>query len=279
MVQTGAEAQAALEQATLNWEALVRIAIIVALCIGAFVLLKRLKGRLTAYLQRRDEEHGRDSRDVLLTLVPLGESIIRFLILTSGLVGCLSAVNISFSPFVYCLGFLSAGFALGAQDTFKDIIRGVLTLAEGKLSVGDKVSINGKKGRVETMTIRQITIRHSDGSVEAFPFSQVGTIRNFSMGDTVMASTFRLASDADARVFAQFAQEVLDVMREEKPWKKFISKKTAKTPEFDFQSVSNAGVTVAVILKVRNDPSGEFESEFNRRMWEKLKTTTMLRRG
>lgn len=279
VVQAGVEAQSILEQANLTGMAFVKIAFILAVCVGAFILLKRLKKRLIAFLKRRDAARGTNARDVLMTLIPLGESMMRILIVAVGAVGCLSAVNISVSPFVYCLGFLSAGIALGAQDTFTDIIRGVLTLAEGRLSLGDYVSINGKTGRVESMTIRQITIRHDDGSVEGFPFSKIGTIQNFSVGDTVMGATFCLAPDSDIALFERFAQESLGSMREELPWKKFIARKTPKRPDLEIRSVTNTGVTVKVTLRIRNDADDLFMSEFNRRMWEKLQGTTMLRRG
>lgn len=279
VVETGAAAKSILEQAHLNWVAFVKIALILAICIGALLLLKRLKRRLITFLKHRDATRGTNARDVLMTLIPLGESMMRVLILAVGIVSCLSAVNISVSPFVYCLGFVSAGLALGAQDTFTDIIRGVLTLAEGRFSVGDYVAINGATGRVETMTIRQITIRHDDGSIEAFPFSKIGTIQNFSVGDTVMGATFCLAPDSDIALFEQFTQEVLESMRTSDPWKKFIAKKTPLCPDIEVRSVTNSGVTVKVSLRIRNDADDVFISEFNRRMWEKLQKTTMLRRA
>lgn len=279
VIRTGAAAQSFLEQANLNWMALVKIVFIISLCIGAFVFLRYIKGRLVAFLKHRDATRGKNARDVLLTLIPLGESMMRVLIIAVGGVSCLSAVHISVSPFVYCLGFLSAGLALGAQDTFTDIIRGILTLAEGRFSVGDYVSINGVTGYVETMTIRQITIRHDDGSIEAFPFSKIGTIQNFSVGDTVMGATFCLAPDSDVALFEQFTQEVLEEMLQEGEWKRFIVRKTPKSPELEFQSVTNSGVVIKVTLRIRNDADGIFASEFNLRMWKRLQNTTMLRRA
>lgn len=279
VVNTGAAAQSFLSQINIDLAAIIEIIVIIFLCIVSRFFLKKTKKKIVSHIQTAENEKklNINTSHFFLTLIPVGESIIKFIILIIGILSCLSAVHISVSPFVYCLGFASVGISLGAQDTFTDIIRGILTLAEGKISLGDRISINGSTGYVETLTIRQITIRHSDGSLESFPFSKIGTIQNFSINYNIMIASFCIAPDSDITEFRNISQKVFETMKKDKVWKNYITKKTEPHPDLEFEQVNNTGITIVIRIRTKADPGGNFTSEFNRRMLEELQKTNMLR--
>jgi small-conductance mechanosensitive channel len=278
-VETGTAAKSLLEQASINKAAIIEILLIVLVCIASRIFLKRACKHFILYVQRAQKEQRVNvgTHNLLLTTASVFDSVGKILILLIGAVACLSAVNISISPVVYGLGFVSLGISLGAQDTFTDIIRGILTLIEGKIAPGNCLSINGAIGFVDSISIRQITLRHFDGSLETFPFSKIGTIRNFSMGYHVMACTFCIAQDSDIDAFKSMTKQVLGTMRKDQEWKGFFSDETPDAPSLEFVKVTNVSLTIIVRARIHVDPNGSFASEYNRRMLEKLQSTTMLR--
>ncbi|MDR0631316.1 MAG: mechanosensitive ion channel family protein [Holosporales bacterium] len=278
-VETGTAAKTLLEQANINKAAIIEILLIILLCIAARIFLKRACKRFVLYVQRAQKEQKVNvgTHNLLLTTTAVFDSIGKIIILLIGVVTCLSAVNISISPVVYGLGFISLGVSLGAQDTFTDIIRGILTLIEGKIAPGNCVTINGAMGIVDAISIRQITLRHFDGSLEAFPFSKIGTIRNFSIGYRVMACTFHIAQDSDITAFKAMTKQVLDSMRKDPTWSMFISEETPDAPTLEFEKVTNISVKIIVRARINVDPLNSFASEFNRRMLDQLQSSTMLR--
>ncbi|GHS93594.1 hypothetical protein AGMMS49949_06920 [Alphaproteobacteria bacterium] len=264
----------------LAWISFIKIILILAFCVVLRILLKKIRKKALARIKKSE---GKDRLSAnacrfFYTLIPMGESIAKFLILAMGVLSILSILEISVKPFVYCFGLLSVGISFGAKDIFADMIRGILTLAEGKISLGHFVTINGRSlGHVEALSIRQITIRHLDGAVEAFPFSKVDTIQNFSMGYHVMSPAFCLAPDAPIEEFQAMVFATLDEMKEHAHWKKYILNKTEFHPDFEFTKIFNTGIEIRIHVKTKIDPNGLFESEFNRRMLELLQKTTMLR--
>ncbi|MDR1597392.1 MAG: mechanosensitive ion channel family protein [Holosporales bacterium] len=226
---------------------------------------------------QEDETLDEGTAQVLLTTITVSESMARFLILVVGALACLSAVNISVSPIVYGLGLASVGISLGAQDTFTDVIRGILTLIEGKIAPGNCLCINGEVGYVENLTIRQIVLRHFDGSLEFFPYSKIGTIRNFSLGSHTMECNFSLATDADIKKFQKFTEDVFDSMLREEQWRDFVIEDNEPSPSLIITKIENTGLRIVVNACIKPDPEEEFGSEFNLRMLKKLQGTNMLR--
>ncbi|MDR1907262.1 MAG: mechanosensitive ion channel family protein [Holosporales bacterium] len=279
VIESGNATKSFLDQANINNVAIAEIILIVILCICARIFIKKTKNHFIAKTRKAQKEQkvNASTAQLLLTTITVCESIAKILVLIIGALSCLAAVNISVSPVVYGLGFISLGVSLGAQDTFTDIFRGLLTLIEGKVSPGDCLSINGRVGYVETLTIRQIVLRHFDGSLESFPYSKISTIQNFSLGYHVMACSYCIASDSDVEEFEEFTREVLESMRRDRVWGEFLTEDTQPHPSLEFESVWNTCIKITVRVRTKIDPEDDFASEFNLRMLRKLQNTKMLR--
>lgn len=265
-------------QMDLSWVAILKIGLICVLCWLILGLVKRVRNRIAARVEASEESGkiNRSSASVLLTLVPIGASIAKGLVIFFTVLMCLAVLNVSVSPFVYLLGFASMGISLGAQDTFSDIIRGVLTLVEGKISLGDLLCINGAVGHAQELGIRQLTLRHLDGSIEDFPYSKVETIRNFSVGPTTMESVFKISSGSDIVAFEKIAKDVFMDMRHSEDWKSYFIDESQEAPEVEFCGVENSGLSLKISITTRCDPDGCFVNEFNRRMIKPLQEAGML---
>lgn len=266
------------EQMDLSWWACCKFGVIILLCWALLMLLKRARQKLIHHIEEQEgrKEIPHNNASALKTIIPLGASVLKCLCIFVCVLMGLSVLHISVSPFVYLLGFASMGISLGAQDTFADIIKGILTLLEGKIAVGDTLIINGSKGRVREIGIRQLILGHPDGSIEVFPYSKIGTVQNFSKAPTTMMATFKLSPSADTREFEAIVLDVLKELRENPLWKPYFLAKKSDHPDIFYDEISNRNLLIEIRLTIKNDPGKNFVSEFNRRMIAPLQKAQML---
>lgn len=71
--------------------------------------------------------------------------------------------GISIGPILAGFGLIGVAVALGAQDLFKNLIAGLLILAERRFNIGDWILVNGiAEGTVESIGFRSTLVRRFD---------------------------------------------------------------------------------------------------------------------
>lgn len=272
------QASAILDSVKFDFVSIIEIFLILIFCIICWVLLKKVKRNFIKSVESK-KHSGKisgTSSHVLMTLIPAGESFMHFSVLALGTIWCLHVLDISVSPLFYIISVFSVGISFGAKDVFTDIIRGVMTLIEGKIALGNFVTINGSSGYVKSLTVRKIELQYQDGSIELFPFSQVRTIRNFSLEKSVTRSTFQLSPNFNIDEFSLLASETLEELKSDENFKKFFYNKTPEKIEPKIINIKNEGIEVIVSIPINTDPTKIFEKEFNKIMLKKLQKTSML---
>jgi MscS family membrane protein len=91
--------------------------------------------------------------------------------------------GIKIGPILAGLGLLGVAVALGAQDLFKNIISGILVIAEKRFNPGNWVRVDGEvEGTVETIGFRSTLIRRFDKAPVYVPNSILSdnAVINFS---------------------------------------------------------------------------------------------------
>lgn len=141
---------------------------------GATLLIESYLGS-TAGEQKRKQPSAR--RRTLLTVAHNALFIV--LIVMSTLI-VLSDLGINIAPLLAGAGVAGLAVGFGAQKLVQDIITGLFILFEDLVAVGDVVSVGGKDGLVEALTIRTIRLRDLAGNVHTIPFSSIGPITNMT---------------------------------------------------------------------------------------------------
>ena len=81
-------------------------------------------------------------------------------------IGCATILEIwgiKIGPIIAGLGLLGIAVALGAQDLFKNLISGILIIAERRFNPGDWIKVDGViEGTVESMGFRSTLVRRFD---------------------------------------------------------------------------------------------------------------------
>ncbi|MDR3285058.1 MAG: mechanosensitive ion channel family protein [Holosporales bacterium] len=260
-----------------------RVSLVIAffICIGCLIICHSIKKIKQKFLfktenRKKNKKISNTSYHFLMMFIPAVESFLRFSVLLFGGTLLLATFGVTISPIVYFVSLLSVCISFGAKDIFTDIIRGILTLIEGKIALGNFVKINGSCGVVKSLNIRQIEMQHEDGSIEIFPFSKISTIRNYSLDYSSAEPLFRLVPHADIKKFEEFSNETFQEMMKNDIYKECIHEKTIDSLSVKIKNIKNKGIEVKVSIIITPGKHSFFESEFNKIMVKKLQKAGML---
>lgn len=84
------------------------------------------------------------------------------------------------APLIASAGIAGLAIGFGAQTLVKDIFAGAFILIENQFDEGDEVEISGKRGEVQKVTLRTVSIRDKDGAVHTIPNGSITVVSNFS---------------------------------------------------------------------------------------------------
>lgn len=122
--------------------------------------------------------HPRSAR--LRTLLPvLRTTVLVVIVILVGLI-LLSEIGINIAPLLAGAGVVGLAVGFASQALLKDLIIGLIILAEDTLAVGEVVDVGKGPGIVETITMRAMRLRDQSGTIITVPFSEVTTIRNIT---------------------------------------------------------------------------------------------------
>jgi len=108
---------------------------------------------------------------------------INFFLIFIGAATILEIWGIKVGPILAGLGLFGVAVALGAQDLFKNLISGILVIAENRFHPGDWIKINGLvEGTVEIIGFRSTKVRRFDKAPVYVPNSKLSdnSVINFS---------------------------------------------------------------------------------------------------
>lgn len=99
-----------------------------------------------------------------------------------GIVALLQVLGISFTLLIGGSAALLVGVGLGLQQTFNDLISGIIILVEGTVKVGDIVKVDGFVAKMRKIGLRVSEIETRDNSVLLIPNSKlvVENVNNWS---------------------------------------------------------------------------------------------------
>lgn len=93
----------------------------------------------------------------------------------------LSELGISIAPILGAAGIVGIAVGFGAQSLVKDFFTGFVILLENQIRQGDVITVAGRTGVVESVTLRNVRLRDYDGSVHFVPNGMIDVVTNQSM--------------------------------------------------------------------------------------------------
>jgi len=119
----------------------------------------------------------------------------------------LAELGVSIAPILGAAGIVGIAVGFGAQSLVKDFFTGFVLLLENQIRRGDVITVAGRTGVVESVTLRNVRLRDYDGSVHFVPNGLIDVVTNQSM-------EFSYAVIDVAVAYREQADAVFDALRE-----------------------------------------------------------------
>lgn len=217
---------------------------------------------------RRLIESGQGARAARLrTLLPIIRTVLLITVALFAGLTALGEMGVNIAPLLAGAGIVGVAVGFGSQKLVQDFITGIFLLFENAMQVGDWVTVAGLSGTVETLSIRTLRLRGSDGSVYIIPFSSVTTVNNTNrgLGNVVISINVSYREDTD-RV-SGVLREIAAGMRTDSAFQRQM------LGEFELwgvDKVEGSAVTIAGQIACTDAGRWPVQREFNRRMKQRF---------
>lgn len=162
-----------------SWAAiLTRLAMAFLILAAGVIVLQILKRILRAVLGRKkDSQQEEGQRKTLLSLL---SNLLGFAVYFAAGCMALSALGVNVESLLTVAGVGGLAIGFGCQTLVKDFVSGLFLWIEGRLKVGDIVTIGGMTGKVESMALRTTTLRSTNGNLYTIPNGDIRTVVNMT---------------------------------------------------------------------------------------------------
>lgn len=214
-----------------------------------------------------DDWGGAATRGRSFTLLPMLRKFIASTLLVMVTLVILSSMGVDIGPLLAGAGVVGLAIGFGAQKMVSDVFSGFFYLLDDAFRVGEYIQAGSVSGAVESISLRNVMLRHHRGMLQIVPHSELGSITNFMRGGIIVKFNLEFSYDADIDKIRKIIKKVGQAMLLEDDFKD------------DFiQPIKSAGVreikgSVMVIrVKFKAQPGTQFviQREAYRRITEAL---------
>ncbi len=214
-----------------------------------------------------DEWGGAATQGRSYTILPMLRKFIACTLVVMVALVILSSMGIDIGPLLAGAGVVGLAIGFGAQKMVSDIFSGFFYLLDDAFRVGEFIKAGGSSGAVETITLRNVMLRHPRGMLQIVPHSELGSITNFMRGGIIGKFNLEFPYDADIDKIRKVVKKVGQAMLNEEEFKDdFINPvKSAGVRE-----IKGSVMTIRVKFKVQPGSQFVIQREAYRRITEAL---------
>lgn len=197
------------------------------------------------------------------TLVGILRNLVIVVVTFVGGLVMLSELGVETGPLLAGAGIIGLAVGFGSQKLVQDIINGLFILVGDTIRIGDVVSLGGRTGVVEAMSMRTVQLRSYDGQVHVIPYSSIDTISNMTKDFAYWVVEMGVAYREDVDEVMRVMREVDAEMRSEWPWRRLVLE------PIDVAGLDRFGDSAVVIkarIKTRPGEQWRVGREYNRRI-------------
>lgn len=161
-----------------------------------------------------DEWGGAASRGRAYTLLPMIRKFIGSILVIMVTMTILSSMGVDIGPLLAGAGVVGLAIGFGAQKLVSDMFSGFFYLLDDAFRVGEYLTAGNVSGTVESITLRNIMLRHHRGMLQIVPHSDLGAITNFMRGGITVKFNLDFPYDAPIdkirKIIKKVGQKMLD---------------------------------------------------------------------
>jgi small-conductance mechanosensitive channel len=171
-----------------------------------------------------DDEFGSASqRGRSYTLLPMLRKFIASVLLVMVALVVFSALGVDIGPMLAGAGVVGLAIGFGAQKLVSDVFSGFFYLLDDAFRVGEYIQAGSVSGAVESITLRNVMLRHHRGMLQIVPHSELGSITNFMRGGLVIKFNLEFPYDTDIDKVRKIIKKVgIAMLKDEEFGKDFI---------------------------------------------------------
>lgn len=180
-------------QIPISWALVVPIAGLTLMCV---VLVQFVSLRALRLVQTLSHVREVRLRQVTTFIHVLQWSLTLALIIIMVL-SLLSTLGVDFMPLLTSAGVAGLAISMAVQSLLKDLIGGLLILAENQYVIGDGVKVGSVSGIVERITLRATYLRDFNGTLHIIPNGEVRVASNLTRDWSRVIVDLRVAYTED----------------------------------------------------------------------------------
>ncbi len=202
-----------------------------------------------------------DEQSLANTATPILNSILRWVLISITLLIVLTEIGVDIMPIIYSFGVLGLAISIGAQTLVRDIISGILTLFEGIVAVGETVELNGQVGTIESMSLRAIEFRHSNGKMQVVSFSEINSLLNLSRNYSNCSIVVPVSHKTNILSVEEMYKDIFKKLKDDSQWGSSIIGDITLSGVL---SITETATYVGCSIRTLPDPYDLFGKEFRR---------------
>lgn len=170
-----------------------------------------------------DEWGGAAARGRSYTLLPMIRKFIASVLVVMVTLTILSSIGVDIGPLLAGAGVVGLAVGFGAQKLVSDMFSGFFYLLDDAFRVGEYLTAGSVSGTVESITLRNVMLRHHRGMLQIVPHSDLGAITNFMRGGMIVKFNLDFPYDADIDKIRKIIKRVgIAMLEDEELGKDFI---------------------------------------------------------
>ncbi len=214
-----------------------------------------------------DEWGGASARGRSYTLLPMIRKFIGTCLVVMVTMMVLSSMGVDIGPLLAGAGVIGLALGFGAQKLVADMFSGFFYLLDDAFRVGEYLQAGTVSGTVESISLRNVMLRHHRGMLQIVPHSELGAITNYMRGGIVVKFNLDFPYDADIDKIRKIIKKVgIAMLEHEEYGKDFIRPVKSQ----GVREITNSVMTIRV--KFTAEPGKHFviRREAYRRVTEAL---------
>ena len=158
---------------------------------------------------------------------------------------------------------IGAGLGFGAQNIVKDVLNGILIVAEDQIGIGDVVDLGLATGVVEFVSVRITHVRDVNGTLWYVRNGEVTRIGNMSQGWSRVVIDVGLPADTDIASVEDTLLDVSEKLTKDKRWRTRI---IGRPEVWGLESVSGDTLSIRLVLRAKPSSKDDVAHELRMRL-------------
>lgn len=219
--------------------------------------------------EEQDDEWGSASaRGRSYTLLPMIRKFLGTVLVVMVTMTILSSTGVDIGPLLAGAGVVGLAVGFGAQKLVADMFSGFFYLLDDAFRVGEYVEAGGISGTVESISLRNVMLRHHRGMLQIVPHSELGAITNYMRGGIVVKFNLDFPYDADIDQIRKIIKKVGQAMLTEE---EFADDFIRPVKSQGVREISNSVMTIRVKFTAKPGAHFIIRREAYKRITEALR--------